>query len=176
MHKIELKRNDKCLCGSEKKYKVCCGKNKNIEFYQITDIDFILIRNFNDSIPLRNKSNVYHETYQACKDLEFICEDYKEKIFKDKKEYADKVYKYIFKKIISEVGKEEDQLYLCGIKELGVAEKFDKSKIDENIASSAIIISNLQKVVIPEDLYVKQEELKLQQELKRNNINITYQE
>lgn len=178
MYKIELKRNDKCLCGSNLKFKKCCGKKGNIEYFEITDIDFILINDFNKSVPYKNKSNIYHETFKAFKELENVCIEYKEKVFKKSniKSNENILYKYVFKKISVNDENTLNELYLCGLKELGDSKKINIETVKENINSSFIILESLKKVIIPDKLYERQDEINLEKLLKENNINIIYKE
>lgn len=176
MHKIELKRNDKCLCGSGLKFKRCCGFFGNVEYYEITDLDFIFVEEFNNSIQLRNKSNSYHNTYQAFVELKDICKSYKEKIVGKKNLDENIVYKYIFKKINDKDSIEKTQLFLNGIKEIGDVTELDFEVANDNLETSTIIIESLKKGIIPEELYIKQEERQLREELEKNNINLIYDE
>lgn len=176
MHKIELKRNDKCLCGSGLKFKKCCGVLGNIEYYEVTDLDFIFVEEFNSTINLRNKSNVYLKTYDAYIKLKNVCEEYKEKIIGKKNLNQDIIYKYIFKKVYSKDSVEETQLFLNGIKEIGDVTDMSFEVANDNLETSIIMINNLKQYVIPEELYLKQEQQKLKNELIKNNINLIYEE
>lgn len=141
MYKINLKRNEKCLCGSGLKFKKCC-LNKNIMFSQITDLDFRLVFSFNNSIPLKKKSLFYNAIFNSILDLEKTCIDYKSKTLEIINENSEHLYKYIFKNL------DNEELYLCGLEYLGESSNIKETTVEENIKAASIMISKLKENII----------------------------
>ena len=94
MEKIKLSRNEKCLCGSGKKYKACCEKN-GIAFLQIHEKEFDHVDILDRAIPNDKKSDSYFEYIKSIQLLERECILYKKEVIK--KCFLDKKYYILFK-------------------------------------------------------------------------------
>lgn len=146
MIKIDVGRNDKCLCGSNLKFKNCCLKNKTT-FSFITDLDFIFIEEYDRSINDDLKSTSYWETLYAITDLKTLCENYKRKLLGSIKyeKYQDISFKYIFKHSLKENG--ESNLFICNIIELPM-----NVNLEDNLLGAGFVIGKLKECLIPESV------------------------
>ena len=159
MIKIDVNRNEKCLCGSGLKYKKCCS-NKSVTFSYITDLDFILVNEYDKSITDNKKSTAYWINIDAIHDLQKVCEEYKTRFLGSLNinKYNDIAFKYVFKEFVDETGNK--QLYICNLIELSNEKQIKVENINENILGANYLISKLEKALIPDEILNPEKEIK----------------
>lgn len=151
MIQIELKRNDICLCGSNKKYKKCCLL-KNNHFSYVTDLDFIIVEEFINSIPKEQCSTAFWDLEQSINDLKSLCEKYKKRYLGtlNYEKNKDIAYKYIFKEHIDSAG--EYCLFICNMIELNKENSMFVRDLEENLKGAAYMITKLKDTLLPNEL------------------------
>ena len=62
--KMRIKRNQKCPCGSDKKYKKCCMNTSNKNLYMNTPHDVIVGKHINHINPKDNEKTIWRTSYK----------------------------------------------------------------------------------------------------------------